>query len=193
MPRLTASKSLELEAFWRAHLDGWRRNDLNQREYCELHGLLSLPNIKSGPRNGAGHRGEGDLTFPQNWPCHWRIFVQGEMRAGAVVVVGVGGKHAAQMRCAKDDHVIQAFVADRSDQALDAPILPRRPRGSGSVSDAHSSEAPPEDHSIDTIAIAYEVLGRRIPRKRLGNLPRDPVGRRAGADGDVNQPAPVMA
>ena len=39
MPRMSASKSLELESFWRAHLDGWRRSDLNQREYCELHGL----------------------------------------------------------------------------------------------------------------------------------------------------------
>ena len=37
--RLTASKSMELESFWRAHLDGWRRSALNQRQYCELHGL----------------------------------------------------------------------------------------------------------------------------------------------------------
>ena len=39
MPRLKAVKRSELESFWRAHLDGWRRSDLNQREYCELHGL----------------------------------------------------------------------------------------------------------------------------------------------------------
>lgn len=39
MPRMTSSKRAELEAFWRAHLDGWRRSDLNQREYCEAHGL----------------------------------------------------------------------------------------------------------------------------------------------------------
>ena len=39
MPRMTAGKRLELESFWRAHLEGWRRSDLNQREYCELHGL----------------------------------------------------------------------------------------------------------------------------------------------------------
>ena len=39
MPRLSAAKQAELEGFWRAHLDGWRRSDLNQREYCELHGL----------------------------------------------------------------------------------------------------------------------------------------------------------
>ena len=39
MPRMAAGKSLELEMFWRTHLDGWRRSALNQREYCELHGL----------------------------------------------------------------------------------------------------------------------------------------------------------
>lgn len=39
MPRLKATKHAELEAFWRAHLDGWRRSFLNQREYCEVHGL----------------------------------------------------------------------------------------------------------------------------------------------------------
>ncbi len=39
MPRITAGKRTELESFWRANLDGWRRSELNQREYCELHGL----------------------------------------------------------------------------------------------------------------------------------------------------------
>jgi len=39
MARSTAAKRLELESFWRSHLEGWRRSDLNQREYCELHGL----------------------------------------------------------------------------------------------------------------------------------------------------------
>ena len=36
---MTAGKRTELETFWRSHLDGWRLSDLNQREYCELHGL----------------------------------------------------------------------------------------------------------------------------------------------------------
>ncbi len=39
VPRMTAGKRSELASFWRAHLEGWRRSDLNQREYCELHGL----------------------------------------------------------------------------------------------------------------------------------------------------------
>jgi len=36
---MTVGKRSELESFWRAHLDGWRRSELNQREYCALHGL----------------------------------------------------------------------------------------------------------------------------------------------------------
>lgn len=39
MPKLSDTKRAELEAFWRAHLDGWAASDLNQREYCEAHGL----------------------------------------------------------------------------------------------------------------------------------------------------------
>jgi transposase-like protein len=39
VPRMTTGKRTELESFWRAHLDGWRRSELNQREYCERHGL----------------------------------------------------------------------------------------------------------------------------------------------------------
>jgi len=27
------------EAFWRAHHEAWKRSDLNQRRYCEVHGL----------------------------------------------------------------------------------------------------------------------------------------------------------
>ena len=39
MPRLSEEKRNELEAFWRAHIEGWRDSTLNQREYCEAHGL----------------------------------------------------------------------------------------------------------------------------------------------------------
>ena len=39
MPRVSETKRNELEAFWRAHVRGWRDSTLNQREYCEAHGL----------------------------------------------------------------------------------------------------------------------------------------------------------
>lgn len=39
MSRWPADYCVELEAFWRSHHEAWRRSDLNQREYCEAHGL----------------------------------------------------------------------------------------------------------------------------------------------------------
>ncbi len=39
MSRWPADYWVELEAFWRSHHEAWRRSDLNQREYCEAHGL----------------------------------------------------------------------------------------------------------------------------------------------------------
>jgi hypothetical protein len=27
------------EGFWRAHHEAWQQSDLNQREYCEAHGI----------------------------------------------------------------------------------------------------------------------------------------------------------
>lgn len=39
MPRMKDAKRAELEAFWRSHLEGWAASNLNQREYCEQHGL----------------------------------------------------------------------------------------------------------------------------------------------------------
>jgi hypothetical protein len=35
-----------------------------------------------------------DPAFPQNQPCQWRIFVQRQVSAATVVIVGVGAKHA---------------------------------------------------------------------------------------------------
>ena len=66
MPRMTAGKRLELESFWRAHLDGWRRSDLNQREYCELHGLplKRFGNWRAKLRPGmSALGGKADLDF----------------------------------------------------------------------------------------------------------------------------------
>ena len=39
MSRWSEDSRPEREAFWRSHLEGWRRSELNQREYCEAHGL----------------------------------------------------------------------------------------------------------------------------------------------------------
>lgn len=39
MPKVSSERWAELEGFWRHHHEGWKASALNQREYCELHGL----------------------------------------------------------------------------------------------------------------------------------------------------------
>jgi hypothetical protein len=39
MPKISSEKWAELEGFWRHHHEAWKQSPLNQREYCELHGL----------------------------------------------------------------------------------------------------------------------------------------------------------
>ncbi len=138
-------------------------------------------------------RYEFDPAFPQNWPCQWRIFAQRQVSSGAIVIVGIGLQHAAQMRLAENDQMVQALSSDRSDQPFNVGVLPRRTGCRGTIPDPHGSDTPPEHLSVGAIAITDEVGGRRIPRKGFRDLAGDPVGRWIGGDSDMNQLAPFMA
>jgi len=68
----------ELEAFWRSHLEGWRRSELNQREYCEAHGLplkrfgnwrAKFKEQDEAPRKLLWRRG-GGLSHMTKWASH---------------------------------------------------------------------------------------------------------------------------
>ena len=75
---------------------------------------VSCPDRKSYPnerivqatevRNGL------DPAFPLDRPAPGRVFVQGQMGAGAAVIVGVRSEHSAQMRLVGDDQMIQSRV-----------------------------------------------------------------------------------
>jgi hypothetical protein len=54
MGRLSTSDRDVMRRFWRAHMDGWNRSDLNQREYCEIDG----PSDRQNP----SCRCQGDMT-----------------------------------------------------------------------------------------------------------------------------------
>ncbi len=82
MPKLSAERWAELEGFWRHHHDEWVRGTLNQREYCELHGLplkrfrnwrdrfkaeegvrkAGLLYRRGGLRHMASHMSDGDIA-----------------------------------------------------------------------------------------------------------------------------------
>ena len=83
-----------------------------------------------------------------------RIFVQGEVGSRALVVGEVGTQDAAKMCLAKDDHVIKALAADRTDKALDVRILPGRPGSDEHFGDLEPCHPALEVSSVDAIAIA---------------------------------------
>ena len=67
----------------------------------------------------------GDLAEPPDRSMARRILVERQMRSEIVVIKNVGSKNPAQMGLAENDDVIEAFPADRADQSLRMPILPR--------------------------------------------------------------------
>lgn len=67
----------------------------------------------------------GDLAAPLHGPTARRILGQRQVRPDFIVIVGVGGKDPAQVGLAKDDDMIKALPADRSNQPLRMPVLPR--------------------------------------------------------------------
>lgn len=66
-----------------------------------------------------------DLAEPLNGTKKRRILGEGERRPGVIVVGGICRKDPAQLDFAKDDDIIEAFPADRTDQPLRMPVLPR--------------------------------------------------------------------
>ncbi len=61
-------------------------------------------------------RDGSDPAFSCDWSSQRRIFVQRQMSADTVVVIGIRPEHAAQMRLAENDQMVQALSSDRSDQ-----------------------------------------------------------------------------
>src|SRR5664280_324831 len=76
---------------------------------------------------------------------------------------------------------------DRSDQPFDKAILPRRSWCDRLVPDAHGARSACDHRTVDPIAIPDHVNRSFIPRKRLGDLTRNPLRRRIGCDVDPDE------
>ena len=55
------------EAFWRAHHEAWQRSALNQREYCEAHGipLKAFGNWRAGSKPNRSRRSQTAVSAPR--------------------------------------------------------------------------------------------------------------------------------
>src|SRR6202048_1329977 len=113
------------------------------------------------------------------------------MCSDVVIVTSIGSQGPAQMRLTKNDDMIQALAADRTDQPFGKAILPRRGWCDRLVPDAHGAQSARDDAAIDPVAIADEVVRSLIPRKRLRYLTCNPFCRRICCDVDPDEVSAV--
>ncbi len=69
------------------------------------------------------------------------VFVQRQMCAGPVVIVGIRGQRSAQMRLVEGDQVVDAFAADRFDNSFGMGVLSGTAWCNRSIADAHGTKA----------------------------------------------------
>ena len=100
------------------------------------------------------------------------------VRPRNVVVREVRAKHATQVAFVEHDDEIEAFAANRTEDALGEGILPGRARGDDDLANAHALDPALEISAVDGSAIAEEVGGAGLVRERVDDLLSRPRGRR---------------
>src|SRR6187551_2585276 len=75
---------------------------------------LSLPKTISA-------RSDDDVA-PLDWPTIWSVLVNSEMSPRRVVIRGVCLQDLPKMCLTPDDHMVEAFTADRPDRTFDISI-----------------------------------------------------------------------
>ncbi len=87
------------------------------------------------------------------------------------------GRHIPEM--------VNALAPDGADQSFGKRVLPRRPSRNRLVANTHRSQT--------TISITDQVAWRLVPGESLGDLPRDPFGRRVRRYVDPDKLAPSQS
>jgi len=72
----------------------------------------------------AQHGISDDDAAPLDWPAIWSVLVNSEMSPRCVVICGVCLEDMPKMCLTPDDHMVEAFTADRPDRTFDISILP---------------------------------------------------------------------
>jgi hypothetical protein len=105
---------------------------------------LSLQEIKSERVDGAIRRelASREYAQPPERPSEWRVLVQSQMRANAIVILHIRTERVAQTLLAEDNNINKAFASDRADQPLRVSILPWRSSCGRSLTNPHRAETP---------------------------------------------------
>ena len=96
------------------------------------------------------------------------------------------------MHLTKNDDMVQALAADRSDQPFGKAILPRRGWCGRLVADAHGAQSARNEGAIDAIAITDEIARSLLPRKCLRYLTGNPFCGRICRDVDLHKVSAIQ-
>src|ERR1035437_5243299 len=97
------------------------------------------------------------------------------MRPDFVVIGSVSLQDIAQVRFAEHDEVVELFAANRTDQPLNVPVLPRRAWRHRAISDPHCANASGVRWTERAVAVANQMTRHCVPGKGIDHLSRDPV------------------
>ena len=97
-------------------------------------------------------------------------------------------EHLLEVRVVENDHVIQAFSPDGSDQ----PFNVRRSEGRSNLLDAHVLDSLSNIIAVDRVTIQNEIFLCPIPRECLDQLLRRLYRRGVFGDVEMNDTPTVM-
>src|SRR5260370_6604570 len=105
------------------------------------------------------------------------ILVERQVSARPLVIFEIQLQDATQPSFIQDDDVVQALAANRTDQALEIGILPRRSRSREDFANVEQPCRFVEFLSVAPIAIAKQIARRTVPRESFQQLPGRPFRR----------------
>src|SRR5215472_10812002 len=114
------------------------------------------------------------------------------MKARSMVIREVGTERTAQRLFTQDNHMVEAFTANRADDAFDVSSLPRRPRRAENFFDIHCGDLLAELLAIDSISISQQISRRGIKRKGFEYLLRRPFRRWMSCDVEVPDASSIV-
>jgi hypothetical protein len=85
-------------------------------------------------------------------------------------ILDVTGQEPPVMLLVQDDHVVQAFTAETSDQPFGVRVLPRTPWGDDHFLAPHVPYSLPKRGTVDAIPIAQEIPRGLVPREGINDL-----------------------
>ena len=106
----------------------------------------------------------------------WAVFVERQMGARVVIVVGVRDQNPAEVPLVNHDYMVKTLAANRADDALDVGILPWRSWRRNDLCDPHDPSPLPKGFCVRLVAVAQQVERRCVPRKCLCDLAGEPTG-----------------